>query len=480
MLQVLRNDITGNMYWAIKSIYANTTSKVNINDYETDIFRVTNGVRQGDPLSPTLFSIYINDLIDSIKQSNIGVNIDNLLLNILVFADDVALIAKSEDDLQQLLNIVTNWCRKWRLSINNDKSAIIHFRNNNNARTNYQFMLNNNVINIVSEYKYLGVIMHEYLDYNHTVKPFTVAAGRALGGMINKFRSMKNVGYATFRKLYESCVTPIMEYGSAVWGSTKQFKGIDKIQQRALRFYLGVHRFSPLHGIEGDMAFTPHEVGRKMAACRLWNRILKMDDLRMTKKLLFSDIRNEGSFSSSVHDICDECNMLVDFENLNVLNTELLFDRLMQNYQIKWLQNVEMKPKLRTYKLYKSSYKVESYCKFFIPKYQRSLLCQLRLGILPIQLEVGRYTGKPINERICLLCNNNVVEDENHFLFECPFSHIERERFVKNLSFNDAERQTFLQSTIAEKLNFLFTERLFKFGNYIETIYNKRRRFLYH
>ncbi len=51
----------------------------------------------------------------------------------------------------------------------------------------------------------------------------------------------------------------------------------------------------------------------------------------------------------------------------------------------------------------------------------RSYLAQLRNGILPLQLEVGRWINKAVEEGLCLICNNGTVEDEEHFLFHCNF-----------------------------------------------------------
>ena len=51
-------------------------------------------------------------------------------------------------------------------------------------------------------------------------------------------------------------------------------------------------------------------------------------------------------------------------------------------------------------------------------KSQRSLVAQLRLGILPLAIETGRYTNTPINERLCFWCKNK-VENEFHFVYEC-------------------------------------------------------------
>ena len=54
-----------------------------------------------------------------------------------------------------------------------------------------------------------------------------------------------------------------------------------------------------------------------------------------------------------------------------------------------------------------------------LPKPERSLISQLRLGVLPLRIETGRYTRLEVHERLCELCNNGQVEDEAHFLFEC-------------------------------------------------------------
>ena len=99
--------ITGNMYRAISSLYSNPRSRVILNEHETRYFDCPVGVKQGDCLSPTLFAIFINDLASEIKNSNIGLILnETLTINILLYADDIVLLAKNEEDLQDLLFIV--------------------------------------------------------------------------------------------------------------------------------------------------------------------------------------------------------------------------------------------------------------------------------------------------------------------------------------------------------------------------------------
>ena len=110
-------------------MYQNPKSRIILNDFETDYFDCPIGVKQGDCLSPTLFAIFINDLAEEIKASGVGLELDSdTFLNILLYADDIVLLAKNEEDLQFLLNIVETWCKKWRLEVNLTKTNIVHVR----------------------------------------------------------------------------------------------------------------------------------------------------------------------------------------------------------------------------------------------------------------------------------------------------------------------------------------------------------------
>lgn len=91
-----------------------------VNELRTGWVPTPFGVKQGDVLSPTLFAIYVNDLAQEIKRANLGIDIDDLNLSILLYADDIVLVAEEEAKLQKMLDIMYKWCNKWRLAINGD------------------------------------------------------------------------------------------------------------------------------------------------------------------------------------------------------------------------------------------------------------------------------------------------------------------------------------------------------------------------
>ena len=152
--------IRGNFYKAISSMNSNPRSRVILNnEYATDYFDCPIGVKQGCCLSPTLFSIFLNDLAVEIKESGIFLELNNILMesskaanqtlsssilfiNIFLYADDIVLIAKNVNDLQDLLFIVEHWCLKWRLEVNLAKTNIMHVRSARKSQSNYFFLFN--------------------------------------------------------------------------------------------------------------------------------------------------------------------------------------------------------------------------------------------------------------------------------------------------------------------------------------------------
>ena len=105
-------DIKGKMYSVIASLYSNSTACVKINNYKTRIFDIMSGVKQGDTLSPTLFSMFINDLAVDVKNLNCRVDAGDINVSILLYANDIVLIAPYENCLQKQLNVVNDWCKK--------------------------------------------------------------------------------------------------------------------------------------------------------------------------------------------------------------------------------------------------------------------------------------------------------------------------------------------------------------------------------
>ena len=252
---LLSYNVTGKMYRSIKALYRHTESCVRVNAMFSGWFFTNSGVRQGDSLSPTLFALFINRLAEEIKQLNKGVDVDGVNVSILLYADDIVLISGKETDLQHMLDYMKQWCFKWKLKLNVEKSKIVHFRRKNVTRTEFPFHFGENELEIIDRYKYLGIIIDEYLNYDVTAQMLSESAGRALGGIINKFKSLKGMGFRTFEKMYLTGVTSVAEYAADIWGF-KDISACNTVQNRAMRYYMGVHRFAPIAGMRGDFGWS--------------------------------------------------------------------------------------------------------------------------------------------------------------------------------------------------------------------------------
>ena len=118
----------------------------------------------------------------------------------------------------------------------------------------------------------------------------------------------------------------------------------------------------------------------------------------------------------------------------------------------------------------------ENYICDFLSRHQRSLIAQLRTGILPLHIETGRYYRTPLEQRTCKVCRSNQIEDEYHFLCECTFFFNERRIFYENIYTNISENvEGFENLIVEEKFNCLMKANPKQLAQYVEKIWNIRR-----
>ena len=101
------------MIRALKSLYRSVQCSVRVNGIDSEWFNVTTGLRQGCILSPLLFNLLSNDIIQEIYSIKCGVTYNGTdELSILMYADDIMLISDSEVKLQQMLHRLHLWCAR--------------------------------------------------------------------------------------------------------------------------------------------------------------------------------------------------------------------------------------------------------------------------------------------------------------------------------------------------------------------------------
>ena len=88
---------------------------------------IKQGVKQGAVVSLLLYSLFVNDLLVKLEQSDLGVRIGSVFCGAPMYADDLALIAPSPEDLQSMIDIVAQYATKWRYRLNPHKSKVLVF-----------------------------------------------------------------------------------------------------------------------------------------------------------------------------------------------------------------------------------------------------------------------------------------------------------------------------------------------------------------
>ena len=119
--------IQGKLWRVTRNIYNVNQSCVYLDGIKSEYFGIAQGVAQGCVLSPTLFLIFVDGLMKEI-ESKVS-SLSSLQLNGLLFADDFVGLSDSKEGLQDMLNVVHAYSKKWRFEANVTKCAVVVLRN---------------------------------------------------------------------------------------------------------------------------------------------------------------------------------------------------------------------------------------------------------------------------------------------------------------------------------------------------------------
>jgi len=152
------------------------------------------GLKQGDPLSPILFNLALQKVIQSIKMVPIGIKIGKEQLNILACADDIALIGKNEIEIRKLFVEIENITRKFGLQINQEKTKYMTVERKNSLKKNKigHLKIKNYKFERVENYKYLGVIVNKD-NNNHIDLQERIKNANKTYSMLQKVFKNKNI-----------------------------------------------------------------------------------------------------------------------------------------------------------------------------------------------------------------------------------------------------------------------------------------------
>ena len=133
----------------------NTYANVTYNNETNQEWRIANGTRQGGILSPILFSIFINDILNTISTSEIGCKLGYSQVNILCYANDIILFAPLFKGLQIIVDKFECYFNLMKLIMNVSKSAYIVFKHDIRLERSIKFFFNDEEVPSFKNCRYL-------------------------------------------------------------------------------------------------------------------------------------------------------------------------------------------------------------------------------------------------------------------------------------------------------------------------------------
>ena len=162
--------------------------------------------------------MYINELPQLLENNTVDPFIlpNGDKLSSLLYADDLIILSQSPSGLQNGLNILSQFCSKWGLTVNLKKTQIMVFQKKN-KRNKLSFIYENHPVEAVSHCTYLAIKSSASGDLKTGIEVLSSKARNALAAL-RKNITLEKLPVHIANQLFESFCVPGLTYGSEVWG----------------------------------------------------------------------------------------------------------------------------------------------------------------------------------------------------------------------------------------------------------------------
>ena len=439
--KLVQHNVNGKVFNVIFNMYEDIKSCVSLMGNNSGFFGSFAGVRQGENLSPVLFSIYLNDLGNFLlHNSDNGLKIYGesedfmiyLRLIVLLYADDTIILANSENDLQAILNKFETYCQTWKLNINNDKTKIVIF--GAKKTDSFNFKLNGKNVQITDKYKYLGIYFSQSRSFLTARKHIVEQAKKAMYLLFYRIHNL-NLPVDLQLKLFDHTVLPILTYACEIWGFEK-LDMLEQIHTDFLRKITKSKKSTPLYMLYAELGRFPLEIIIKSRIIGFWNKIILGKNTK-TSYLLYQVLRTMDhsctKWISNVKNILAHTgnnNIWINQNDIQSLSINQIIKRtLIDQFLQEWASKLNNSTKGRNYSIFKDNTDLENYF-ILLPKHLYLNMVKFRTCNHKLPVETGRWNGIDYADRICRLCDKQTIGDEFHYILECSFFQSVRQRLI--------------------------------------------------
>ena len=284
---LIRKGVHGKFLNLLISMYGSLCTCIKVdNDKCTSKFKCNIGTRQGCKLSTILFILFLNDLIEDLKNSGItGIQIstDGTEVLAIFYADDMASTSDTVRGLQAQINIIFNFCQRTDLKVNMPKTEVIAFRNGGYLREYERWHFNGEPIETVSSYKYMGLQITPKLIWTYAKECLSIQAKKSIVSL-NKLQS--TVGYFDYTemfKLFDTMIKPVLCYGSEVWGFEIS-EQIENVHINFCKIFLKLPTCTFHVFVRGECGRYPMFIEYFCRCIKYWIKLTRMDQNRLPSK----------------------------------------------------------------------------------------------------------------------------------------------------------------------------------------------------
>src|SRR5271154_304450 len=431
ILKLQKIGISSKITSAISAIYKKTVAKVWTKQGYTNTFDTKTGVRQGCLLSPLLFTIYLNDLIDYIDVG--GFCYGNVCIRMLKYADDIVFLASDPVALQQMINKLSDYCIDWDLKVNLSKSKIMVFRKGGPLAKDCHWEFRENPIEVVKTYKYLGV---NFVTSGKIASHLEVQLASAKLGLNTVHGSMfyaqsKNID--AYFKVFDAVSRSIICYACQVWGYQRD-NSVEKLQRFFIKKLFKLPYNTPNYMLLLELGRDPIFIFTLKLHWSFVLHTLKLPDSRFSKILFKVGIQREHNWYKFIKNLAIDFNfwddaVAFDHNSANGLIENLFLKVKEKEYQ-DLLDQVMLGQFHPLYKEIKTNWgRVQYFSQNFTLREMRYIM-MARTEMLPLNWKPW-YSD---SNYICSLCNLKENETVAHFILKCPvFREFRRQVFNSQL-----------------------------------------------